>query len=45
MGVAREIAVCAVRLSMGRTTTAAEVETVVAAMGDCVGAARAVAAR
>ena len=43
MGVPRDVAVCALRLSMGRTTTAAEVETVVEAMGECVSAARAMA--
>lgn len=43
MGVPREIAVCALRLSMGRSTTDAEVLAVVAAMAECVGAARAMA--
>ena len=32
MGVPRELAVCALRLSMGRTTTAAEVDAVIAAL-------------
>src|SRR6185503_8222976 len=43
MGVPRDLAVCALRLSMGRTTTAAEVEQVVRTMGECVTAARALA--
>jgi cysteine desulfurase len=38
MGVPRDLAVCALRLSMGRTTTAEEVDAVVAAV---VGSARA----
>jgi cysteine desulfurase len=41
MGVAREVATCAVRLSMGRTTTPVEVEAVLAALGEAVPAARA----
>jgi cysteine desulfurase len=41
MGVPRELAVCALRLSMGRTTTATEVDAVCEAMGPCVSAARA----
>ena len=39
MGVPREIAIAAVRLSMGRTTTAAEVDAVLAALGEAVPAA------
>jgi len=45
MGVRRELAVCAVRLSMGRTTTAAEVETVIGALREAVPVAVAVGAR
>jgi cysteine desulfurase len=44
MGVPRGIAVCAVRLSMGRTTTAAEVDAVIAALRKAVPAAMAVGA-
>ena len=44
MRVPRALAVCAVRLSMGRTTTVAEVEQVLAAYADSVRAARAVPA-
>jgi cysteine desulfurase len=44
MGVSRELAVCAVRFSMGRTTTEAEVEEVVAVMGETVRAVRAATA-
>ncbi|HTO92125.1 MAG TPA: cysteine desulfurase family protein [Candidatus Sulfotelmatobacter sp.] len=40
MGVPREIAVCALRFSMGRTTTAAEVGAVLAALAESVPAAR-----
>ena len=40
MGVPREVAVCAVRLSMGRTTTAAEVDAVIGALREAVPAAR-----
>jgi len=40
MGVPRELAVCALRLSMGRTTTAEEVDRVVAAIGESVRAVR-----
>jgi cysteine desulfurase len=36
MGVSRELAVCALRFSMGRTTTEAEVEQTVAAVGETV---------
>jgi cysteine desulfurase len=36
MDVPRELAVCAVRFSMGRTTTAAEVETVIAALREAI---------
>jgi cysteine desulfurase len=35
MGVPRPIAICALRLSMGRTTTAAEVDRVVTALAEC----------
>jgi len=42
MGVPREIAVCALRFSMGRTTTGDEVERVLAALAESVPAARAV---
>ncbi len=41
MGVPRELAVCAIRLSMGRTSTAAEVEAVIAGFIEAVGVARA----
>jgi cysteine desulfurase len=44
MGVSREIAVCALRFSMGRTTTADEVERVLAALADAVPACRAAGA-
>ncbi len=44
MGVPRELAVCSLRLSMGRTTTADEVERVIRALAECVGAARALSA-
>jgi cysteine desulfurase len=40
MGVTREVAVCALRFSMGRTTTPAEVETVIAALAESAAAAR-----
>jgi cysteine desulfurase len=40
MGVPRELAVCAIRLSMGRTSTAAEVETVIAGLVEAARAAR-----
>ncbi len=40
MSVPRDLAVCAIRLSMGRTTTAAEVDAVVAAMVASAAAAR-----
>jgi len=43
MGVPREVAVCAVRLSMGRTTTAAEVDAVIGALRESVAAAGALA--
>ncbi len=39
MGVPRGVAVCAVRLSMGRTTTAAEVDAVIEALREAVPAA------
>ena len=42
MGVPREVAIGAVRLSMGRTTTAAEVDVAIAALGAAVTAARAI---
>jgi cysteine desulfurase len=41
MGVPRELAVCALRLSMGYTTTAEDVEAVIARLIESVGAARA----
>jgi cysteine desulfurase len=44
MGVPRELAVCALRLSMGRDTTAAEVDAVVAALAAGARAARGVTA-
>ncbi len=44
MGVPRGIAVCAVRLSMGRTTSEAEVDAVVAALREAVPAAVAIGA-
>jgi cysteine desulfurase len=44
MGVPRELAVCALRFSLGRTTTEGEVEQVAAAAGEAVRAARAVGA-
>jgi cysteine desulfurase len=44
MGVPRELAVCALRFSMGRTTTEAEVEQVLAAVGEVVRAVRAATA-
>ena len=40
MGVARELAICAVRLSMGRTTAAGDVERLLAALRESVAAAR-----
>jgi cysteine desulfurase len=40
MGVPRELAICALRLSMGRTTTVAEVDAVVVAVAECARAAR-----
>ncbi len=43
MGVPRELAVCAVRFSMGRTTTAEEVDAVLEGLATCVPAARALA--
>jgi len=43
MGVPRELAICALRLSMGRTTTPAEVDTVVATLAECARTARAAA--
>jgi cysteine desulfurase len=44
MGVPRELAVCAVRFSLGRTTTEAEVDQVLAALGEAVRAVRAAGA-
>jgi cysteine desulfurase len=41
MGVARDLAVCAVRLSMGRTSTADEVDRLIAIMPEALRAARA----
>jgi cysteine desulfurase len=41
MGVPRDVAICALRFSMGRPTTADEVERVLAALAECVPAARA----
>ena len=41
MGVPRDLAVCALRLSMGRTTSVAEVEAVIAALAESAAAARA----
>ena len=40
MGVPRELAVCAVRFSMGRSTTESEVDEVAAAVGEAVRAVR-----
>jgi cysteine desulfurase len=42
MGVPRELAVCSIRLSMGRTTTADEVDRVLQALAESLAAARAV---
>ena len=44
MGVPREVAVCALRLSMGRGTSADEVDRVVEALGESVRAVRGIAA-
>jgi cysteine desulfurase len=44
MGVTREFAICALRFSLGRTTTAADVTTALAAIGESVRAARSSAA-
>ena len=44
MGVPRALAVCALRFSLGRTTTEAEIETTLAALGPAVAAARGSAA-
>ena len=41
MGIPRDLAICALRFSMGRTTTLAEVETVIAAVVECAHGARA----
>jgi cysteine desulfurase len=43
MGVPRDLAVCALRLSMGYSTTADEIESVIAGLIESVGAARALA--
>ena len=40
MGVPRELAICALRLSMGRTTTADEVDRLVGALAACAAAVR-----
>ncbi|MEK7331687.1 MAG: aminotransferase class V-fold PLP-dependent enzyme, partial [Candidatus Eisenbacteria bacterium] len=45
MGVPRELAVCALRLSMGRTTTAADVEAVIGALREAVPVTAAAGAR
>jgi cysteine desulfurase len=45
MGVPREIAVCALRLSMGRTTTADDVDRVCAALAESVRAVRGAGAK
>ncbi len=44
MGVPRELAVCAIRISLGRTTTEQEVEQALASIPDAVRAARGMAA-
>src|SRR4029453_8756095 len=44
MGVPRELAVCAIRFSFGRTSTVAEVDGALAALAAALPAARAVAA-
>jgi len=41
MGVPRDLAVCAIRLSMGRTTTAEDVDAVGAILSEALRAARA----
>jgi cysteine desulfurase len=41
MGVPREIAICALRLSMGRTTSPEDVEGLLNALVECAGHARA----
>lgn len=43
MGVPRELAVCAIRFSLGRPTTAAEIDTVAAFLPEALSAARAAA--
>ena len=43
MGVPRDLATCAVRLSLGRTTTADDLERAIAAIGEAVRVARAAA--
>ena len=40
MGVSRDLAVCALRLSMGRTTTETDVEALIAAVAECAGVVR-----
>jgi cysteine desulfurase len=42
MGVPRDLAVCALRLSMGRSTTADEVERVIAGLAESARAARSI---
>jgi cysteine desulfurase len=44
MGVPRELAVCAIRFSLGRTTTAAEIDAALTALSAALAAARAVPA-
>jgi cysteine desulfurase len=44
MGVPRELAICALRFSMGRTTTSAEVDAVIAALAESARAVRAAGA-
>ncbi len=45
MGVPREIAVCALRFSLGRTTTAEEIDEAVRRIGECVASVRAMEVR
>ena len=45
MGVPRELAVCAIRFSLGRTSTAAEIESALGALAAALGAARAATGR
>jgi cysteine desulfurase len=44
MGVPRHLAVCALRVSLGRTTTPADVDAAIAAFAECVVLARGIAA-